>query len=84
MRATHSSRRRPFGLKLAAISALLMLASSVPSAALAATPSWAMDVTPLPAKVDPGAVAGYKVVVRNTGTRQYLPGLSDDRAPDER
>jgi len=67
MRATHSTRRRSFGLKLAAISALLMLASSIPSAALAATPSWAMDVTPLPAKVSPGAVAGYRVVIRNTG-----------------
>jgi hypothetical protein len=54
---------------LPAFVAASMLATALfAGAATAATPSWNIAVTPLPSQVEPGDVAGYRVVITNIGT----------------
>jgi hypothetical protein len=50
------------------VAASMLAVSAFAGTATAATPSWDMTVTPLPGQVKPGDVAGYRVVIRNTGT----------------
>jgi hypothetical protein len=70
MRASQENGRPRPWRRLAAGAATAMLALSLigGGTASAATPDWSMAVTPLPASVSPGAVAGYRVVVTNNGT----------------
>lgn len=50
------------------LAASLLAVSAFAGAATAATPSWDMTVTSIPSQVKAGEVAGYRVVIRNTGT----------------
>ena len=54
--------------RLALVATLIVAASTFGIGAMsAATPSWAMSVTPTPAAVSSGADAGYIVTIKNTG-----------------
>jgi hypothetical protein len=69
MHTTEGPRRVGTWPKIAVLAALTLLASSIAAGgAVAATPSWNMVVTPLPSQVAPGDVAGYRVVISNTGS----------------
>jgi len=69
MDATGNLRRlRARRTLLTFLAASLLAVSAFAGTATAATPSWEMSVTSLPSQVKPGDVAGYRVVIKNTGT----------------
>jgi hypothetical protein len=69
MRATQDLRRmRARRTLITFVATALLAVSAFAGTATAATPSWDMTVTPLPSQVKPGELAGYRVVITNTGT----------------